>query len=34
MEIKKGVLISVNETDLENGVFYNDKVVELADKCF
>ncbi len=34
MEIKKNVLISVNDSDLENGVFYNNEVTEVSDNCF
>jgi hypothetical protein len=35
MEInKKGVLLSVSESDLEGGVFYNDKIIEVGEGCF
>ncbi len=34
MKILKGVLVSVEESDLESGVFYNDKIIELAEGCF
>jgi len=30
----KHTLISVDESDLVDGVFYNDKVTEVADRCF
>jgi hypothetical protein len=34
MEIKKNKLISVTETDLTSGYFYNDKITEIGDDCF
>ena len=33
MEIIKGKLIEVNESDLVKGVFYNDKITEVGDHC-
>lgn len=34
MKIEKGILLSVSNEDVVNGVFRNDKVIEVADKCF
>ena len=34
MKIKNKVLLSVEDSDLVNGVFFNDEVIEVADNCF
>ena len=34
MKIKKVILLEVTAADLVNGVFYNEDVIEVADKCF
>ena len=34
MEIKKGVLISIDESDLVNGCFENNEITEIGEGCF
>ena len=34
MEIKNGKLISVNEYDIIDGVFFNEEITEIGDNCF
>ena len=34
MKIVNKVLISIDESDLKDGEFYNKSIVEVADECF